>query len=232
MADGDASGRIDADTDGTDETDGTDGTDDAETDADTTRRVRGGDPDAFGSPYRLLSGSVGPRPIAWVSSRGSAGENLAPYSFFTVAAVDPPVLLFAPVATRAAPKDSLANALETEAFAINVVTHDLVTAMNETAATLPRGESEFDRAGVTPVECDRIDAPRVAEVAVSFECTLYDTVDVGGSTLVLGEVVYAHVDEAVTTDGKLDVRKLDVVGRLAGNWYAETGDRFEIERPP
>lgn len=202
------------------------------TETDPDRRVRGGEPDAFGSPYRLLSGAVVPRPIAWVSSRGPAGENLAPYSFFTVAAVDPPTVLFAPVSTPATPKDSLANALETEAFAVNVVTDDLLEAANESAATLPPGESEFGRAGVTPVDCDRVDAPRVAEASVSFECELHEAIEVGGSTLVLGEVVYAHVAEAVTTDGKLDVTKLDAVGRLAGNWYARTDDRFEIERPP
>ena len=199
---------------------------------DPDRRVRGGEPDAFGSPYRLLSGAVVPRPIAWVSSRGPAGENLAPYSFFTVAAVDPPTLLFAPVATLDAPKDSLANAIETEAFAVNVVTEDLLEAANESAATLPSGESEFERSDVTPIDCDRVDAPRVEEAAVTFECELRETVEVGGSTLVLGEVVYAHVDEAVTTEGKIDVTKLDAIGRLAGDWYVRTGDRFELERPP
>lgn len=67
---------------------------------------------------------------------------------------------------------------------------------------------------------------------MSFECELADAIEVGGSTMVLGEVVYAHVDDAALTDGKIDVEKLDLVGRLAGNWYASTDDRFEIERPP
>ncbi len=191
-----------------------------------------GDPDAFGSPYRLLSTAVTPRPIAWVSSRGPAGENLAPYSFFNVVAVDPPVVMFAPVSTAAAPKDTLANALETEAFVVNVVTRDLVEAMNASSATLDPVESEFEHAGVTAAEADRVDAPRVAEATVSFECELYDAHEVGGSTMVLGEVVRAHVDEDVLTNGKVDVGRLATVGRLAGNWYASTDERFEIERPP
>ncbi len=191
-----------------------------------------GDPDAFGSPYRLLSTAVTPRPIAWVSSRGPPGENLAPYSFFNVVAVDPPVVMFAPVSTAAAPKDTLANALETEAFVVNVVTRDLVEAMNASSATLDPVESEFEHAGVTAAEADRVDAPRVAEATVSFECELYDAHEVGGSTMVLGEVVRAHVDEDVLTNGKVDVGRLATVGRLAGNWYASTDERFEIERPP
>jgi len=194
--------------------------------------VTSGDPDAFGSPYRLLSTAVTPRPIAWVSSRGPAGENLAPYSFFNVVAVDPPVVMFAPVSTAAAPKDTLANALETEAFVVNVVTRDLVEAMNASSATLDPVESEFEHAGVTAAEADRVDAPRVAEATVSFECELYDAHEVGGSTMVLGEVVRAHVDEDVLTNGKVDVGRLATVGRLAGNWYASTDERFEIERPP
>ncbi|WP_256402575.1 flavin reductase family protein [Halorubrum salinum] len=193
---------------------------------------RSGGPDAFGSPYRLLSTAVTPRPIAWVSSRGPAGENLAPYSFSTVVAVDPPVVGFAPVATEANPKDTLANALETEAFVVNVVTADLVEAMNASSATLDAGDSEFDHVGIERVEAARVDAPRVADAAVGLECELYDAVEVGTSTLVLGEVVYAHADESVLTDGQIDVDRLDTVGRLAGEWYASTDDRYEIERPP
>ncbi|SNR31969.1 flavin reductase family protein [Halorubrum vacuolatum] len=194
--------------------------------------MRSGDPDAFGSPYRLLSTAVTPRPIAWVSSRGPAGENLAPYSFYTVAAVDPPTLLFAPVATAAAPKDTLANAVATEAFVVNVVTRDLVEEMNASSATLEPEESEFDHAGVTPVEAVHVDAPRVAEASVSMECHLTEAIEIGGSTVVVGEVVYAHVDDDVLADGKIDIDRLETVGRLAGNRYASTEDRFTIERPP
>ncbi|WP_144798894.1 flavin reductase family protein [Halorubrum depositum] len=193
---------------------------------------RHGEPDAFGSPYRLLSTAVTPRPIAWVSSRGSAGENLAPYSFFNTVAIDPPVVAFSPVATAADPKDTLANALETEAFVVNVVTEDVVEAMNASSATLDAGESEFDHVGIDRAPSARVDAPRVAAAAVSLECELYDAVEIGTSTLVLGEVVYAHVAEDALLDGEIDMDRLDTVGRLAGGWYASTDDRFELERPP
>ncbi|SFR42224.1 flavin reductase family protein [Halogeometricum limi] len=192
-----------------------------------------GPPDAFGSPYRLLSGAVVPRPIAWVSTRAPNGtRNLAPYSFSNVASVDPPTLLFSSVGTGDDLKDSARNAIETEEFVFNVVTEDVVEAMNETSATLDPSEDEFEHAGVTPADCVVVDAPRVAEAAVSFECRLAESIEVGTSTLVLGEVVHAHVDDSVLTDGKMDTQKLDAVGRMAGNEYTRTTDRFSLERPP
>jgi flavin reductase (DIM6/NTAB) family NADH-FMN oxidoreductase RutF len=191
-----------------------------------------GAPETFGSPYRLLSAVVVPRPIAWVSSRGPRGENLAPFSFFNVVAIDPPVVMFAPVGVGDDRKDTPENVLATEAFVVNVVTGDLVEAMNETAATLAPGESEFERAGVTAVEATAVDAPRVDEAHVSFECTLSESMELGGSTLLFGEVVHAHVDDDLLVDGKLDVTKLDAVGRLAGGYYASTRDRYHLERPP
>lgn len=187
--------------------------------------------------YRTLSGAVIPRAIAWVSTRSTAGvDNLAPFSFFTVASIRPPILVFAPQdrGDRAdGLKDTAANVRATGEFAVNVVSEPLASAMNETSiTTLPRDESEFEHAGIDRAPCVRIDAPRVAASPVAFECTLAEFLDVGSASLVLGEVVYAHIAESVTTDGKLDVRKLDAVGRLAGSWYATLDARFSMERPP
>lgn len=190
-------------------------------------------PDELGSAYRLLSTAVTPRPIAWVSTVDAEGaDNLAPFSFFTVASIDPPILAFYPVGTGEAAKDTARNVAETEAAVVNAVTEDVVGAMNETAATLERGDSEFDRADVTRAESTVVAPPRVAEARVAFECELYDLRTVGSSTQALVEVVHAHVDDDATTDGKVDTTKLDTVGRLAGSRYATTGDRFTVERPP
>ncbi|SEQ37589.1 flavin reductase family protein [Natrinema salaciae] len=186
-----------------------------------------------GSLYRILSSAVVPRPIAWVSTRSADGvDNLAPYSFFTVASVEPPVVLFAPVDGADGLKDTPRNARDTGEFVVNLVTEDLAEAMNETSATLPAGESEFDHAGLERADSTAVDPPRVAGATVAFECTLHDLVDVGGSTLVLGEVRHVHLAESVTTDGEIDVDEIDAVGRLAGSTYARTGDRFSLERPP
>ncbi|MFC4449499.1 flavin reductase family protein [Halorussus aquaticus] len=194
------------------------------------------DPDEVPSMYRTLAGAVVPRPIAWVSTTGPDGtDNLAPYSFFNVVAVDPPVVMFAPVDDEGSPeglKDTPRNVRRSEEFVVNVVTESVAEAMNETAATLPAGESEFDRAAVTRADSTVVAPPRVAESPVAFECSLYEMVDVGGSSMVLGEVEWVHLDDAVTTDGKMDVEKLDAVGRLSGSLYATTDDRFSMERPP
>ncbi|WP_049971565.1 flavin reductase family protein [Haladaptatus cibarius] len=191
------------------------------------------DPTEVQSLYRTLAGAVVPRPIAWVSTRNPDGvDNLAPYSFFNVVSVVPPVVMFAPVDGQDGLKDTPANIRETENFVVNVVTEPLAEAMNQTSATLPHGESEFDHAGLDRAESTVVDAPRVAKTPVAFECSLYEMVDIGASTMVLGEVEWVHIDDAVTTDGKLDVEKIDAVGRLSGSLYATTDDRFSLERPP
>lgn len=186
------------------------------------------------SLYRTLTSAVVPRPVGWISTTDSDGvDNLAPYSFFNVAGIDPPVLMYVPGRTRAGElKDSARNVIETGEFVHNVVDRGLAEAMNETSATLPAEESEFDHADVECEPAERVAPPRVAEAPVAFECELYDTVEIGLSTVVLGEVVLVHADESVVTEaGKLDVERIETVGRLAGSWYAETDDRFRMERP-
>jgi flavin reductase (DIM6/NTAB) family NADH-FMN oxidoreductase RutF len=194
--------------------------------------TRDGAPDAFGSPYRLLSTAITPRPVGWISTTSTDGvDNLAPYSFCNVVAVDPPVVMFAPVG-RDDLKNTPQNVADTEEFVLNTVTHDIVEEMNATSATLPADESEFDHVGIDRAESVVVNPPRVAAASVALECELYDWIEVGDSVLILGEVVHAHVDEAVLTDDKIDIDALDPVGRLAGNYYAATQDRFELERPP
>jgi flavin reductase (DIM6/NTAB) family NADH-FMN oxidoreductase RutF len=194
------------------------------------------DPEEVSSMYRTLAGAVVPRPIAWVSTTEPEGvDNLAPYSFFNVVAVDPPVVMFAPVDDSDSPeglKDTPRNVRETGEFVVNVVTESVAEAMNETSATLSPGESEFDRADLTRAASRVVAPPRVAESPVAFECSLYEMLDVGDSSMVLGEVEWVHMDDDVTTDGKLDVQKLDAVGRLSGSLYATTENRFSMERPP
>ncbi|MFB6172529.1 MAG: flavin reductase family protein [Haloarculaceae archaeon] len=186
-----------------------------------------------GTVYRTLSGAVVPRPIGWISTTSEAGvDNLAPYSFFNVVSIAPPVVMFAPIDGEDGLKDTPRNVLDTEEFVVNVVTADLAEAMNATSATLPEGESEFDHADLDRAPSAAVAPPRVAAAQVHFECELFDFVDVGVASLVLGRVVHAHVADGVTTDGKLDVQKLDALGRLAGSYYARTRDRFSLERPP
>ncbi len=190
-----------------------------------------GPPDAFGSPYRLLSTAVTPRPIGWISTTDLTGvDNLAPYSFFNVIAVDPPVVMFAPVGSRDL-KDTPQNVRETEQFVVNTVTRELVEGMNATSSMLPAGESEFDHVGLERAESVVVEPPRVAAAKVALECTLYDWLEVGNSVLILGEVVHVHADTSVLTDGMVDIDKLDTVGRLAGSKYASTSERFSLERP-
>ena len=193
------------------------------------------DPDERDSLYRILAGAVIPRPIAWVSSLSPEGiENLAPYSFFNVVSTSPPVVMFAPADRPDRPdglSDSARNARETGEFVVNVVTEPLAEAMNATSATLSPTESEFDHAGLERAPAERVAPPRVAAAEVAFECELYEFVEVGSNAMVLGEVVSVYLAESVTTDGKLDVRKVDAVGRLAGSYYCRTGDRFRMERP-
>ena len=192
-----------------------------------------GAPDEFGSPYRLLSTAITPRPIGWISTTSPAGvDNLAPYSFCNVVAVDPPVVMFAPVDREDGLKNTPRNIESTEEFVLNTVTRDLVDVMNATSATLPPDESEFDHVGIERAESVVVDPPRVAAAKVAFECELYDWIEVGSSTMILGEVVHSHVDEAVLTDGKADMTTLDTVGRLAGSQYTTTADRFSLDRPP
>jgi flavin reductase (DIM6/NTAB) family NADH-FMN oxidoreductase RutF len=185
--------------------------------------------------YKLLVGTVVPRPIAFVSTISPEGvANLAPFSFFTVASANPPVLCFT-TSFREPRKDTLVNVRATKEFVVNIVSEEFADKMNATSAEYPYGVDEFAVAGLTPVASDLVRAPRVKESHVNMECKLLQTVEVSnqplGGTLVLGEVVRFHINDAIIEEFRIDPDKLGAVGRMAGNTYSRTRDRFELIRP-
>ncbi len=178
--------------------------------------------------YKLLTGLVVPRPIAWVGTLGEDGvPNLAPFSFFNVAATSPPTLMIGPGAT----KDTLANIRATGEFTVSVVSMENAEAMNASSATLARNEDEFVHAGLTRASSDLIAAPWVAESPAAMECTLHSITDFESGSMVLGTVVVFHVREDLLDGTRIDQDGLDPVGRLAGYGYATTREQFELVRP-
>lgn len=187
--------------------------------------------------YRLLIGSVLPRPIAWVSTQSLQGvANLAPFSFFTVASVSPPVLAFSVIRKPdATEKDTLVNIRQTGEFVVNIVSRELVDAMNMSCGQYLPEVDEFDIAGLMKARSSYVKAPGVAAARVRFECTLRESQDlgvgVGAGTLILGEVRHIHVNDRVWVEGKIDRLGLSPVGKLAGDDYCTTSDIFSLARP-
>ena len=185
--------------------------------------------------YKLLVGAVVPRPIAFVSTISLEGvANLAPFSFFTVASANPPVLCFT-ASFREPRKDTLVNVRATKEFVVNIVSEEFAAKMNVTSGEYAYGVDEFAMSGLTPVASDLVRPPRVKESHVNMECTLLQTIEVSnqpmGGTLILGEVVRFHVDDQIFEEFRIDPEKLGAVGRMAGNTYCRTRDRFELVRP-
>lgn len=188
--------------------------------------------------YEWLIATIVPRPIAWVSTLGPDGAtNLAPFSFFNGVTSRPPTLMFVPVTKLdGTPKDTLRNVEATKEFVVNLVSADLAEQMSATAAGLPYGESEFAAFGIAAAPSLRVKPPRVAAARVAFECRLHSIVRVGDepgvANVVFGQIQCAHVDDAVIgADGLADAGKLDLIGRMGGDDYCTTRERFRVERP-
>lgn len=188
--------------------------------------------------YKLLIGTIVPRPIAWVSTVSLNGQpNLAPFSFFNGVCSNPPSLLFCPVNhPDGHEKDTLRNIRETNQFVVNVASEDLVAQVNQTSGNYPVDVNEFAEAGVTAAPSKLVKAPRVKESPASFECEVLQIVQVGpggagSGHVVIGRILYAHFADGVYKDGKIAIDKLKPVARLGGPNYCPVREIFALERP-
>lgn len=182
--------------------------------------------------YRFMIDAILPRPIAFVSTRGADGRfNVAPFSFFNAITSEPPLVSIAINQRRGEPKDTLRHIQDTGEFVVNIVPEALLRQMVKASGDWPADESEFDVTGLTPVPAEVVRAPRVAESPVHMECRLHRLIEFGTTTLVIGEIVLAHADERVLTDGRVDAEKLRPVGRLGGDGYAIVREVIHEARP-
>jgi flavin reductase (DIM6/NTAB) family NADH-FMN oxidoreductase RutF len=181
---------------------------------------------------------VGPRPIGWISTKGTDGTlNLAPYSFFNAFNYHPPIIGF----SSNGAKDTLRNARETGEFVWNLATRDLAEQMNATSAPVPYGGDEFVLSGLTPAPSRLVAAPRVLQSQVHFECKVSDIVQLKGwrgeaapAWLVIGEVIGVHIAAALLQDGVFNTFGAGIVLRAGGpSAYAEIrpDSRFDMVRP-
>jgi flavin reductase (DIM6/NTAB) family NADH-FMN oxidoreductase RutF len=185
--------------------------------------------------YKLLSGVVVPRPIGWIGTRRDDDSfNLAPFSFFNVVSVNPPTVLFSGGRHPDRPKDSVAFSEKTGEFTVNIVSEDVADAMNVTSGSFTSDDDEFAIAGLTAVVGTKVNAPMVAESPANLECRVVDILDLGtegGSRIVIGQVVAMHIREDALDGTRVDNDVLAAIGRMAGNTYINTRDRFELVRP-
>jgi flavin reductase (DIM6/NTAB) family NADH-FMN oxidoreductase RutF len=188
--------------------------------------------------YKLLTSTITPRPIAWVSTLGQTGVvNVAPYSFFNAMGHTPPVVALGLLrdASRGF-KDTARNILDSGEFVVNLVPEGMMQEMSATSAALPPEESELEAAGLRAAPSTHIRPPRLADSPVSFECVTHAAVVTGPQqTIVIGRVLAVHVADRFVLEadkGYIDTPALGLVARMHGaGWYARSTDLFQLARP-
>lgn len=188
--------------------------------------------------YKLLVGSILPRPIAFVTTIDDKGVvNAAPFSFFTAICADPMLICFSPMrrGTDGKKKDTLANIELTREFVVNIVSEEWIEKMNICAAEYPAELDELDISGLQKESSQMVNPPRVKESKVHLECSLYQVLhfgeNAGAGSLVIGKVEHVHVAEELYENGRINTDKLKPVGRMAGQIYTKPlGEVFELVR--
>lgn len=186
--------------------------------------------------YPILSSLITPRPIAWVSTLNDDGSvNLAPFSYFNIFGSRPPLVIFAPGnRPDGTPKDSARNAEQTGEFTVNLVAPEQTEIMVATAESLPPGESEVEKFGLSTVASSVVAPPRLAEAPAALECRVHSVQRIGQNRIVLGIVHRAHVDDEIIEPDTLRIRqdRHTPPGRMGSpDWYCRTDELFELPRP-
>ncbi|OOZ37872.1 flavin reductase family protein [Solemya velesiana gill symbiont] len=181
-----------------------------------------------------------PRPIAWVLTQNADGsKNLAPFSYFSAVSSEPPLIMLS-IGRRSdgAPKDTAANIEARKHFVVHIPHRDVMGAVNESAASLPAGESEVEALGLELAEFPGAELPRLAQCRLAMACELHEIQQIGASpqSLIFGQVRQLYLDDGIVSQGdggrlKIHADRLDPVGRLGAGEYMGMGEIIELARP-
>ena len=188
--------------------------------------------------YKIIIGSLVPRPIALISTVSKEGKgNLAPFSFFNGVSSNPPALMISiSVRPDGTTKDTLRNIKDTNEFVVNSANRWIIEPLVHTAGEFPSEINEMEEVGLTPLASSIVIPPRVKESAIQFECTRYADIQIGdgtpgSSTVVVGQIVKIHIAEHLYQNGRIILSEHQPIGRLGGMAYTTIGDVFEIPVP-
>ncbi|MDM8166880.1 flavin reductase family protein [Roseovarius sp.] len=193
--------------------------------------------DGHGLPHNPFNAIVTPRPIGWISTRGTDGQdNIAPYSFFNAVAYVPPQVMFASTSAkddRDGTKDSVANIRDTGFFCVNIVEYAMRDVMNKSSGPWERDVDEFELAGIERTECETVPCSRVANAPAALECKLTQIVQLPGEAnfTVFGEVTGIHMRDDCLVDGIFDVLRFNPLARMGYRDYSVVREKFSLKRP-
>jgi len=187
--------------------------------------------------YKLLTGTIIPRPIGWISTIDNNGiNNLAPFSYFNAVGEDPPHIMFSTVRSGNKNKDTLNNILANNQFVVNLVTEEVVEQMNQTAEMVDATVDEFQLANLTPIDSMYITPKRVKESLVHFECEMVHHYFLeghqnGGACVIIGKIITMHIDDSILMENnRINLEVYKPVARLAGSNYSTLGKLFSVKR--
>ena len=191
--------------------------------------------------YKYLSSAITPRPIALVSTIDKNGnKNLAPFSFFNIFSVNPPIMIFSPVksARFGNNKDTLENVKQIKECVIGLVNEDIAQQVSLASCSFDKDINEFEKAGLIEVKSDLVTPSRISESPINFECKVNDIItlgDKGGAgNLVLAQILKIHIDKSILdVNENIDPFKLNIVSRYGGDWYGKTtkNSLYKIAKP-
>ena len=191
--------------------------------------------------YNYLSSAITPRPIALVSTTDKDGNNnLAPFSFFNVFSINPPILIFSPVKSVrfGSDKHTLENIIEIKECVIGLVNEDIVQQVSLASSNYEKGVNEFKKSGLTEISSDLIAPSRIKESPINFECKVREVIQLGNKggagNLVLAEILKMHINnDVLDNEGNINPFKLNIVSRYGGSWYGKTmrESLYKIAKP-